>query len=98
MAELEKKHKAEENAQKAEYRALVAEYEGYKIDINKEREGVLQCKTSMERDLKHRRDSMWFEELLAYVDQEADKKRMRKRRKTHGVYARGDEPYTSYFR
>lgn len=58
MTELEKKHKAEESAQKAEYRALVAEYEGHKSNINKRREGVLQRRTAVERDLKHRRDSL----------------------------------------
>ncbi|KAL1643572.1 hypothetical protein SLS61_009200 [Didymella pomorum] len=88
MAELGKKHLAEKDAKKAEYRALVAEFKGHGETINKELEDIIQNEANVEREMKHSSKNLSLDDILAHMDKEADRKRMRKRRKTEGIPAR----------
>lgn len=87
MAELGKKHLAEKDAKKAEYRALVAEFKGHGETINKELEDIIQNEANVEREMKHSSKNLSLDDILAHMDKEADRKRMRKRRKTEGIPA-----------
>lgn len=90
LQRLKTKHRAEDVMEKEKYQAVNTEYRGQKEKLTKERELVLQRKRAEEQDAKHQRDSLSREDLLAYLDQDADEQRTRKRRKTKGVPT-GDE-------
>ncbi|KAF3034322.1 hypothetical protein E8E12_004893 [Didymella heteroderae] len=84
MAELEKKHLAEKDAEKAEYKALVTEFEIREKILSKQLDSIVQRELTVEQEMKRRRQSLSLEELLAYVDKRADEEHMRKRSKTEG--------------
>ncbi|KAF3049345.1 hypothetical protein E8E11_002795 [Didymella keratinophila] len=87
LQKLKAKHREEDAAKKGKHQALITEYREHKEELMKGREIVSQCKHAEERDAKHQRDSLSREDLLAVLEQDADEKRMRKRRKTKGIHS-----------
>lgn len=82
MQKLIQEQKVEERAQKGDYRSLVAEYNGLVEKTSTRLQALIERCAAVEKEIRKERDNLSQDQLLAYLDNNTDKERKQKRRKT----------------